>query len=151
MSHCAPESDHAKCQCGPGKQELPRLQVAEYCQHLAPIARECTGDHGLMASVHPVCICYAAQSRSRTVRAIIRPRCLGNQDVIPRQWEQGAVFSNLQPGKLLLAWAAMTLCMVGFGCAMAHSTRIGLLYKKFSGQHDCRCVNTKAQRAWLRV
>ena len=52
------------------------------CVDLAPIARECIADHGLMARVHPVCICYAAQSRSRTVRAIIRPRCLGDQDVI---------------------------------------------------------------------
>ena len=70
---------------------------------------------------------------------------------IPGQWEQDAVFSDLQPGKPLLARAAMTLYVVGFGCAWAHSTRIGLLYKKFSGQHDCRCVNTKARRAWLRV
>ena len=45
----------------------------------------------------------------------------------------------------------MTLCMVGFGCAMAHSTRIGLLYKKFTWHHVSRCVNTKARRAWLRV
>ena len=51
---------------------------------------------------------------------------------IPGQWEQDAVFSDLQPGKPLLAQATMTLSDFGFVCAWAHSTRMGLLYKKFA-------------------
>ena len=62
-----------------------------------------------------------------------------------------AIYSDLQPGKPLLAQATMTLSDFGCVCAWAHSTRMGLLYKKFALHYDCRCVNTKAQRAWLRV